>query len=161
LNRLSRNLDALDESIESVRKMPKGEKPAERRARLKLLRDLVELQNCSLTSVKTHLLGRDETGASREPADYYDSNDQIEFERYFKTFLGPAWTKDDLKIECRSCGECREDVSAHYFPEIRDADFKLVKESETLDLCPKCYEKRSVIEKNETDGRKDPPDARS
>jgi len=57
---MRKNIYALDESIEDVRKVPKGEKPVDKRVRLKLLRDLVELQNQTLVAVKTHLLGRDE-----------------------------------------------------------------------------------------------------
>lgn len=39
LNRLRRNIDALDESIEESRRKSKGEKTSDGRARLKLLRD--------------------------------------------------------------------------------------------------------------------------
>jgi hypothetical protein len=101
LDRMRKNIQVLDESIESVSMAPRNEKPAERRARLKLLRDFVELQNATLVATKTHLLGRDETGAPIEPPDHYDHNDQIEFERYFKNQPSP-WTEDDLKLECET-----------------------------------------------------------
>ena len=91
LNRMRRNLESLDESIDATHKVPRGEKATDKRARLKLLRDLIELQNASLLTVKTHLLGRDQTGAGNEPADVYGDNDQVEFERYFKNMLAP-WT---------------------------------------------------------------------
>ena len=45
LNTLSKNIRVLDEAIEDVREAGKGEKAGDERARLKLLRDLVELQN--------------------------------------------------------------------------------------------------------------------
>ena len=130
LNRLKRNIDVLDDGIDSIQKPPKGEKPAEKRARLKLLRDLVELQNGSLTSVKVHLLGRDATGAPNEPPDHYEDNDQIEFERYFKNQLAP-WTEEDLKLECEDCGVRGENVYG------RDG----------ADLCNKCNKKRQAAGK--------------
>ena len=134
LDRMRKNIHVLDESIESVSKTPRNEKPAEKRARLKLLRDFVELQNAMLVAVKTHLLGRDETGASKEPPDSYDGNDQVEFERYFKRILAP-WSEDDLKLKCESCHREREDVSTRHIPH-EDGD------DEYIDLCDKCYEKR-------------------
>jgi hypothetical protein len=131
---MRKNLYALDESIESVRKGDKGEKLAEKRARLKLLRDLIELQNSTLISIKTHLLGRDQTGAPIEPPDSFDGNDQVEFERYLKRQLSP-WTLDDLKLECEDCGVESEDVSTRQIRHEHRAD-------EYPDLCSKCYEKR-------------------
>ena len=107
LNRFRRNLDSLDESIESLRKAPTGEKPADKRARLKLLRDLIELQESTLTDVKADLLGRSESGSVIEPEDYYDSNAQIEYERYFRNQLEP-WTVDDLKLTCADCGSMQQ-----------------------------------------------------
>lgn len=59
------------------------------------------------------LLGRDETGAIREPEDYWDGNQQIKFERYFKNQLSP-WTTEDLKLKCEDCKVLSEDVSDHY-----------------------------------------------
>jgi hypothetical protein len=82
---MRRNISSLDESIEAVRKAPEGEKAAEKKAKLKLLRDLVELQNGTLLAVKTHLLGRGETGTPVEPEDYYSKNPEVEFERAFCT----------------------------------------------------------------------------
>ena len=144
LNRLRGNLDSLDESIEDVRKVPKGERPADKRARLKLLRDLVELQNSTLIAAKTHLLGRDETGAAKEPPDFYGGNDQVEFERYFKNQLSP-WTEDDLKLKCDDCGIKSEGVSNHAFTH------PYPQETEFLDLCPKCYEKRTTESSEESE----------
>jgi hypothetical protein len=145
LNRLERNLKSLDASIEDVRKTPKGEKPSDKRARLKLLRDLVELQNSTLVAVKTHLLGRDQTGATNEPADVYGDNDQVEFERYFKNQLSP-WTIDDLKLECEDCGLKNEHVSNHTFTH------PYPRETEYFDLCPKCYDKRTTKSTGESEG---------
>jgi hypothetical protein len=150
LDRTRRNIHALDESIEDVRKVPKGEKPVDKRARLKLLRDLVELQNSTLVAVKTHLLGRDETGAANEPPDHWEGNDQIEFERYFKNQLSP-WTLQDLKLKCVDCGVKNEDVSERYIPEEQDEHYNVTKESERVDLCPACLKKRSIKDIEETE----------
>jgi hypothetical protein len=152
LDRLRTNISALDESIKDTRKAPKMEKPADKRARLKLLRDLVELQNSSLLAVKSHLLGKSETGASIEPPDYWDSNDQIEFERYFKNQLSP-WTEDDLMLECKNCGLKSEEVSNHIFthPYPRNTEY--------FNLCEKCHDKRtneSTVESKKTDGIPEP-----
>jgi hypothetical protein len=135
LDLMRKNIHRLDESIEDVRKVPKGEKPADRRARLKLLRDLVELQNETLVAVKGHLLGRDESGGMREPEDCWDENPQVEFERYFKSQLKP-WTQDDLKLECEECGVKSEEVSNHTFTH------PYPQETERIDLCQECYDKR-------------------
>ncbi len=134
LDKLGRNIQALDASIESVRKPAKGEKPTDRRARLKLLRDLVELQNASMAAVKVHLLGRDESGASNEPSDCWDGNDETEYERLFRDQLKP-WTLDRLRLKCSDCGVESEDTSTRDFPDSYEAD-------RYFDLCAKCYEKR-------------------
>lgn len=145
LDRMRRNIHALDESIENVRKTPEGEKPVDKRARLKLLRDLVELQNSTLVAVKTHLLGRDETGAANEPPDHWEGNDQIEFERYFKNQLLP-WTLEDLKLKCADCKVKTEDVTYREFADIYDPKppWGIVVRSERANLCPECTAKREV-----------------
>jgi len=48
LNRVRRNIRVLDEAIEVASKSAKSERPGDKRARLKLLRDLVELQGATL-----------------------------------------------------------------------------------------------------------------
>ena len=131
LNRMRRNLGSLDDGIESVRHVAKGEKPAEKRARLKMLRDLVELQNETLDRIKSHLLGRDPTGAIVEAENYFSGNQQVEYERYFKSQLSP-WTEDDLKLKCEGCGSESEDVS------FRTGDNLWV------NLCEGCYAKREA-----------------
>jgi hypothetical protein len=60
----------------------------------------------------------------------------------YLTTLAP-WTVDDLMLKCVDCGVESEDVSAHYFPEKIDPAHKLLKKSETVNLCKKCYIKRS------------------
>jgi hypothetical protein len=141
LDRFRENIQVLDESIESIRRTPKDEKPAEKRARLKLLRDYVELENATLTTVKTHLLGRDETGAPIEPADHYEGNEQVEFERYFSKILS-QWTRKDFKLECSECHRESEDVTRR--------EIVVGKESwgsditEGRNLCPECYDKLSA-----------------
>ncbi|MGA2628230.1 MAG: hypothetical protein ABSF63_14355 [Candidatus Bathyarchaeia archaeon] len=144
LDRMRVSLAALDESIEDVRKGPKGEKLAEKRARVKLLRDMIELQNQTLTAIKTHLLGRDETGAPNEPPDTYSGNDQVVFERYFHNMLSP-WTEDHLKLECEDCGLFSEEVSNHTFMH------PYPRETEYFNLCPKCYDKRTVESTGESE----------
>lgn len=102
----------------------------------KTLRDLIELRNTTMEKIKGHILGRDETGAINEPTSVWDHNDQVEFERYLKNQLS-LWTEDDLKLECEDCGVESEDVSnrhfSHPYPE----------NDENLDLCEKCYNKRT------------------
>ena len=137
LDKLGRNIQALDAGIDSVRKPAKGEKPSDRRARLKLLRDLIELQNASMAAVKAHLLGRDETGSVNEPEDVYSENAAWEFERDFKRFLEP-WTQKDIEFECEDCGVESEEVYrrtfSHPYPQ----------EDEHFYLCDKCYEKQTT-----------------
>ncbi len=111
------------------------------------MRDLVELQNSTLIAAKTHLLGRDETGAAKEPPDFYGGNDQVEFERYFKNQLS-LWTEDDLKLKCDDCGIKSEGVSNHAFTH------PYPQETEFFDLCPKCYGRRT----NESSGVSDDVD---
>jgi hypothetical protein len=143
---MRRNIYALDESIETVREAPQGEKPEDKRARLKLLRDLIELQNSTLTNVKTHLLGRDPTGVLIEPPDKWEDNTQIEFERYFKN----QFSLRDLKLKCVECGVKSEDVSTYHFPpKYYGKYFEKVKPAEDHDLCSKCYEKRNTEKTDE------------
>jgi len=130
LDRTRKTLEALDESIETVRCGPKGEKPAEQRARLKLLRDLIEHQTVILEGLKGHLLGRSVVGTVNEPPDHYGGNPQIEFERYFRNMLAP-WTEDDLKLRCEDCGIKSEEVSTR----------------DHVDLCGKCHAKRQATQK--------------
>ena len=144
LDKLGRNIQALDAGIESVRKPAKGEKPSDKRARLKLLRDLVELQNASMATVKAHLLGRDETGSVNEPDDIYAENAEWEFERDFKRFLEP-WIQEDIEFECNDCGVKSDQVDrytvSHPYPQ----------EDEHFYLCDKCYEKRTAKDTDESE----------
>jgi hypothetical protein len=137
LDKLGRNIQALDVGIESVRKPAKGEKPSDKRPRLKLLRDLIELQNASMAMVKAHLLARDETGSVNEPEDHYSEYAVWEFERDFKRHLEP-WTQKDIEFECEDCGVESEEVYrqtfSHPYPQ----------EDEHFYLCDKCYEKRTT-----------------
>ena len=94
--------------------------------------DLIELRNVQLDKIKGHLLGRDETGAVTEPENYWDENQQVEFERYFKNQLAP-WTLEDLKLECEDCHEESEDVTYYTY----DGEINMY-----ADLCEKCHNKR-------------------
>jgi hypothetical protein len=140
LDRLRENLETLDEQIENARAMSKRKgKDANALQWAKTLRDLIELRNETLEKIKVHLLGRDETGSPTEPADYFDGNPEVAYERYFKNMLSP-WTLQDLKLKCEDCGKLSEEVSNHYFDE----------EEEYLDLCEKCYDKRTTESSGES-----------
>jgi hypothetical protein len=146
LDRLKQNLEVLDEAIERVRSVNKGRGGREDRVALqwvKLLRDLVEQRNATLAEIKAHLLGRDETGAVRDPPDYYEGDFQIMFEREFRNLLEP-WRESDLKLRCENCGVESEDVDPQLFSKevpMGVGDLTTT-ENEYHNLCSKCYEKR-------------------
>ena len=136
LDRLRENLVTLDEQIENARVMSKAKKGESKAIALqysKTLRDLLELRDKTLLNIKAHLLGRDETGAVNEPSDVYNGNEEVEFERTFKTFMAP-WTAEDLKLKCTDCGLESEEVTARRIQRGYDSDW--------FDLCNECYEKR-------------------
>jgi len=96
----------LDEAIATAQTMSKKKgKDANALQWAKCLKDLIELRNSTLTNIKTHLLGRDESGAPIEPPGHegYDGDNLVLFEREFQTFLSP-WTQEDLKLKCEDCG---------------------------------------------------------
>ena len=142
LDHLRENLEVLDEQIANARKMSKGKKAGDKKVALqyaKTLRDLVELRNATLASIKIHLLGRDETGSPNEPSDIWEEgNDQIEFERYFHNLVSP-WTRGDLKMTCDDCGKKSEDVTRRYLP---DPDVN--NPGRHADLCDSCYKKNRI-----------------
>ena len=145
------NVEVLDEQIANARVMSK-KKDTNALQWAKTLRDLIELRSVQLDKIKGHLLGRDETGAVIEPENYWEDNQQIEFERYFKNQLSP-WTLEDLKMECVDCHVKSEDVSNRYF------SHPYPESSENLDLCEKCYSKRiteSTGESKDTDEDAEP-----
>ncbi|MCX6658952.1 MAG: hypothetical protein NTX81_01030 [Candidatus Bathyarchaeota archaeon] len=140
LDRLRENLETLDEQIENARKMSKVKKKGDNRVALqysKTLRDLVELRDKTLINIKAHLLGRDETGAVHEPSDVYSGNQEVEFERAFKTFMAP-WTAADLKLKCDDCGKESEEVTTRHIQRGYESDY--------FDLCNECSEKRKTQE---------------
>jgi hypothetical protein len=131
LDRLRENLVALDEAITTAQTMSKDK---DNRAALqwaKTLRDLVELRNTTLLNIKTHLLGRTETGSSNEPNDCYSGNSKVEFERAFQKFLSP-WTRQDLNLECEDCHVESDQVTDRYI------------DGAHRSLCDKCCEKRTT-----------------
>jgi len=141
LDRLRENVATLDEALALARKMGKSKKAGDRHAAiqaLKLIRDLAEVRNATLLSIKAHILGRDETGTVKEPANVYSGNAEVMFERDFKRLLEP-WTLEDLKLECEDCGVTSEKVSTRT---LETGEFS----SENADLCEKCYEKRAAKE---------------
>ncbi len=142
LDHMRENLEVLDEQIAIARKRSKLKGNADKAVALqwaKTLRDLVELRNTTLANVKVHVLGRDETGAPTEPADYYNGNSEVEFEHVFQTFLTP-WTPQDLKLKCEDCNVNSEDVSTRKF-------YHAYADDEYFDLCKKCYEKRQAADR--------------
>jgi hypothetical protein len=145
LDRLRENLETLDEQIETARVMSKKKgKDANALQWTKTLRDLVELRSVQLDKVKAHLLGRDETGVINEPEDCWSKNPQIMFERYFNYYLSP-WRESDLKLECEDCGVKSEDVSNHTFTH------PYPNSTEHIDLCEKCYNKRTTQSSEESE----------
>jgi hypothetical protein len=109
----------------------------------KTVRDLVELRNTTLLNIKTHLLGRDESGSSNEPEDCYSGNPEVEFERTFQNLLSP-WTKQDLKLKCEDCGKESEDTTNRHFEREHASD-------DYFDLCDKCYKKRTAKDTDESE----------
>jgi hypothetical protein len=146
LDHLRENLKVLDEQIENARVMSKSKKKGDNALQwTKTLRDLVELRSVELDKIKTHLLGRGETGVSNEPNDIYEDNPEVMFERDFKTFLAP-WTQTDLELKCEDCGVESEDVTHREFANIYDPNppWGTIVPSEEADLCPECASKREV-----------------
>ena len=144
LDRLRENVATLDEALALARKMGKSKKAGDRHAAiqaLKLIRDLAEVRNATLLSIKAHILGRDETGTVKEPANVYSGNAEVMFERDFKRLLEP-WTLEDLKLKCEDCGVESEDTTNRHFPREDASD-------DYFDLCEKCYEKRVAKEGDE------------
>ena len=141
LDHLRENLETLDEQIANARTMSKRKGEDSNALQwAKVLRDLVELRDTTLGKIKVHLLGRDETGATKEPDDVYGGNAQVEYERYFRTLLSP-WTRQDLELECEDCGLSSDQVVNRHFPG-KYENYVEVKSAEDIDLCPNCYAKR-------------------
>jgi rubrerythrin len=156
LDHLRENLETLDEQIANARKMSTpSRKGADKAAALqwaKTLRDLVELRNTTLLNIKTHMLGRDETGATTEPPDFYSGNPEVMFERDFRTLLKP-WHESDLRISCEDCGAESEDVFSRSFKKqvsLGIGDMTTT-ETEHHDLCSRCYEKRTAKDTDESE----------
>ena len=132
LERLRENVEVLDSAIDDAKAM--GKKGAEGRARLKAIRDLVELRNSTLNQFKTHLLGRDETGAPNEPADYWEDNPELMFERQFDAVM----RRNGLELKCVDCGKESEEVETRLFSRPGGCD--------RVDLCESFFEKRNENE---------------
>ena len=141
------SLEAIEEQIENAKTMSK-KKDANSLQWSKQLLNLIQERDVILERVKGHLLGRDETGAIKEPEDSWDYNGQVEYERNFHNFLKP-WTKDDLKLKCEDCGVSSEEVTNQFFNEVQDNHYRTIREAENVDLCPKCYEKRTSPDETE------------
>lgn len=151
LDRLRENVEALDEAIATARTMSKKKgKDSNALQWVKTLRDLIELRNTTLGNIKTHLLGRDESGTGTEPQDFFDGNPEIEFERAFQRFLSP-WTREDLKLKCQDCGVSIEEVSTRRIITRQD----IIPDYVDLDLCPSCYAKRKAAEPPEPQDEED------
>jgi len=141
LDHLRSNLQVLDESIEDSRKVPEGERPTDKRARLKLLRDLVELRGATLDRLKSHLLGLTETGSIKEPPTVFaDQNfPQTLFERYFHALSEPM-SLEDLKLKCDKCrAESETTKTRHYEQYYVSNDWKYI-QRRAENLCDGCYD---------------------
>ena len=155
LDQLRENVATLDETLALARKMGKSKKAGDHHATiqtLKLIRDLAEVRNATLLSIKAHILGRDETGTVKEPANVYSGNAQVMFERDFKRLLEP-WTLEDLKLECEDCGAESEGVISRSFE--KQVPFgvgdMMTTETEHHDLCSRCYAKRTAKDTDESE----------
>lgn len=140
LDRLRENLEVLDEAVANARKQSKPKGKSEKALALqygKLVRDLIQERNVTLTALKSHLLGRSEVGTPNEPNDVYGANEQVEFEREFHKQLKP-WTIKDLELECEDCAKSSQEVTNYRFPDPsgRWATY------EYHDLCEACNQKR-------------------
>lgn len=154
LDRLSQNIRILDEAVGNAQRIarPKKKGVVPNVQALKILRDLIELRNATLLETKAHLLGRDQTGAIREPADYYKADAQVMYERDFQRFLEP-WQKSDLKLECEDCGVENEEVESRPLTTTVPSKYPNIlpdeQETEYHNLCAKCYEKRITTNQKE------------
>ncbi|MGA2625457.1 MAG: hypothetical protein ABSF63_00160 [Candidatus Bathyarchaeia archaeon] len=149
LDHLRENLETLDEQITLAQKNSKGNGGLQW---AKLTRDLIEQRNMTLDRIKAHFLGRTEVGNIKEPEDYYGNNPEVEFERKFRTFLAP-WNRKDLNLQCDECRKESEDVTQHRL--VVGKDQWGYDQTEDFDLCPKCYDKRT-IESTGEGGNADP-----
>jgi hypothetical protein len=146
LDHLRENLEILDEQIVNARRMSRKKgKDSNALQWAKTLRDLVELRNTTLVHIKTHLLGRDETGSPNEPHDIWAGNSEVEYERHFRSMLSP-WTQQHLKLKCEDCNKESEEVFSRSFKKqvslgIGDV---MITETEHHDLCSRCYAKRAA-----------------
>ena len=87
------------------------------------------------------MLGRDETGAVREPfIVYYGENQLIDFEREFQDQLSPL----DLKLKCEDCSVNSVEVCNRHFPHRYEED-------EDVTLCDECYQKRVTESSGESE----------
>jgi hypothetical protein len=147
LDRLRENLEILDEAVVNAQKMARPKKKGDVSSvqSLKILRDLIELRNATLVEIKAHLLGRNETGALKEPPDYYNGNPEVMFERDFKKFLEP-WQESDLSLQCEDCKQVSKDIESRCLTIKMSSELPSIlpdyERTEYHDLCPKCYEKR-------------------
>jgi hypothetical protein len=99
LDRSRETLQILDRQIKNAERMTKNKDSRVALQWVKVLRDLLELRNETLTSIKSHLLGHATTGQVGDPADIYTSEDHatVAFEEEFQDYLTRPWTKKMLK----------------------------------------------------------------
>lgn len=142
LDHLRENLEILDEQIENAQAMSK-EKGTGALQWAKTLRDLIQLRNETLDKIKSHLLGRDETGTVKEPLGFHSSQTHplTLFERQVRNFLATPWTVEGLKIKCEKCGvESETTQTRHYERYTVSKDYSYI-QRKPEDLCDPCYEK--------------------
>jgi len=142
LDHLRENLAILDEQIENARAMSK-EKGTGALQWAKTLRDLIQLRNETLDKIKSHLLGRDETGAVKEPLDFHSSDNHplTLFERRVHDYLAKPWTVEGLKIKCEKCGTESESTRTRAFEKFYVTNnYSRYIQREDEDLCNPCYD---------------------
>lgn len=100
---------------------------------------LLELYDLQLEAIKRHVYGSSAPGAGSEPGE--ERTGLIQFERDFQHLVQEPWSPEDLKLECEDCGSTSVGVYTRNFPgEWVDGELT---DDEELELCDKCYEKRS------------------
>ena len=145
LDHLRENLQILDEQIENAREMSKSKEKTDNSLQwAKTLRDLIQLRNETLDKIKSHLLGRDETGTVKEPLNFHSSQTHplTLFERQVHDFLDKPWTVESLKIKCERCGTESDSTRTRAFERFYTTnDYSKSIQHDDQDLCDGCYER--------------------
>jgi len=144
LDHARQSLQILDQSIADAQQMShvktgRGHDNESRLEWTRELRNLIELRNSTLQSIKHHMLGRDyDTGQFSEPEDIW------QFERDFHKYVtADPWTQEDLELECEECHKSSIEVEEYDF------------DDEKRKLCEPCHEKATS---QQDDAKDEPPE---